>query len=244
MSQIFILPAEQLMPSWGDTTYFIDPVNGDDANAGTQASKAWKSLAKINALKLGPGDKVVIAPGVLEETFKPCAFGTQDNHVVIQFATGRRVFRADRAIKLCYFISNCADAPKEPRPIGILIKNCHHLQITGGGNADIWYGDRMTELINDHAEDILFAGLNFDFIRPTVSEYRVLETSTNSVICHVAEGSTYTPLRKAGSLGPATSAWDGPWCRKHSRKSGSAGDVAWDQLTPPKPKTLVVRVCG
>jgi hypothetical protein len=125
---------------------------------------------------------------------------------VIRFLAGRHEFRADDAIRLCYFVSNSADAPLKPRPIGILVKRAQHLQITGAKGCDIWFGDRMTELINDQSEDITYAGLNLDFARPTVSEYRVLESTTNNVVIQVAEGSTYA-IEKGrfawtGDLGP------------------------------------------
>ena len=120
-------PADKLIPSPGTTTYFVDPVNGDDANAGASAGKPWKNFAKVNALALAPGDKVIIAPGVHRDTLKPSAIGSKEKPVVIQFLSGRHEFRADGAIKLCYFVSNSADAPLKPRPIGILVKNARHL---------------------------------------------------------------------------------------------------------------------
>lgn len=44
-------------------TYYVHPVTGDDALAGTTAATAWKSLAKINALRLQAGDRVLLAGG-------------------------------------------------------------------------------------------------------------------------------------------------------------------------------------
>ena len=206
MSRCWIVLLFMTTLVFGNTTYFVDPVNGNDDNAGTQAGKAWKSLLRVNALKLGPGDKVVIAPGVLHETLQPNVAGTKAKPVVIQFAPGRHEFRADRAAKLCYFVSNSAGAPDKPRPVGILVKNARHLQLIGGKDSDIWFGDRMTELINDHSEDITYSRLNFDMVRPTVSEFRVLEAGTNSVVIRVAEGSTYAIERGrfawSGDLGP------------------------------------------
>ena len=196
-------PQDNLIRSPGDRTYYIDPAKGNDANP---PGKPWRSFAKINALMLAPGDRVEIAPGVHHETLKPSAAGTKAKPVVIRFLPGRHEFQAAKAIKLCYFVSNSADAPLKPRPIGILVKNARHLQIVGGKDCDIWYGGRMTELINDHSEDITFSGLNFDLVRPTVSEYRVLESTPNSVIIQVAEGSTYTIENGrfvwTGDLGP------------------------------------------
>jgi LDH2 family malate/lactate/ureidoglycolate dehydrogenase len=59
------LDKEKRTLSPGNTTYVIDPVKGDDANP---AGKPWKTFGKLNALKLAPGDKVVIAPGQQEES--------------------------------------------------------------------------------------------------------------------------------------------------------------------------------
>jgi hypothetical protein len=56
------------------------------------------------------------------------------------------------------------------------------------------------------SEDITYSRLNFDMVRPTVSEFRVLETGTNSVDIRVAEASTYTiqngHFAWSGDLGP------------------------------------------
>jgi hypothetical protein len=179
--------------TFGGATYHIDPSKGDD-------------LGQINELKLGPGDRVVIQPGIHHESLVPNATGTREQPVIIEFLPGRHEFRADKATNLCYFVSNSADAPLKPRPIGFLVKNCQHLQITGGKNCDIWFGDRMTMFINDHSEDITYSNLNFDFVRPTVSEFRVLESAPNSVVIQVAEGSTYKiengRFAWTGDLGP------------------------------------------
>jgi len=46
----------------GNTTYYVDAA-GDDARSGTAPGTAWKTLAHINALKLAPGDKVLLRAG-------------------------------------------------------------------------------------------------------------------------------------------------------------------------------------
>ena len=104
-------PPEKLIQSHGDTTYFVNPDKGDDAKAGISEGLAWKSLAKVNALKLAPGDKVVVGPGLHDASLKPSGEGTAQRPIVIQFLPGRHEFRADDAIRLCYFVSNSADAP-------------------------------------------------------------------------------------------------------------------------------------
>ena len=149
---------------------------------------------------------MVIAPGIHHQTLKPSAAGTRENPVVIQFLPGRHEFQTDEAIQLCYFVSNSAGAPLKPRPIAILVKNSQHVHFVGGKDCDIWLGGRMTELINDHCEDITYSGLNFDLVRPTVSEFRVLESAPNGVVIQVAQGSTYAidkgRFAWTGDLGP------------------------------------------
>ncbi|WP_223166230.1 NosD domain-containing protein [Nonomuraea sp. SYSU D8015] len=45
------------------TTYYVDSKAGDDAAAGTSASAAWKSLDKVNAADLKPGDTIAVKRG-------------------------------------------------------------------------------------------------------------------------------------------------------------------------------------
>jgi hypothetical protein len=45
------------------TTYYVDSKAGDDAAAGTGASTAWKSLDRVNAADLKPGDTVAVKRG-------------------------------------------------------------------------------------------------------------------------------------------------------------------------------------
>ncbi len=187
-------------------TYFIDPANGDDTNSGITQDHAWKTLNWLNKQSLGPGDSVTVAPGVLQGSLAPKAIGTKSRPVVIQFVSGWHEFRASGAIALPYFVSNSADAPLEPRPIGILVKNAQHLKIVGAKGCEIWFGDRMTQLVNDHSEDVTYEGLNFDLVRPTVSEFRVTAVGPDSADIQVAEGSTYTVKEGrfawTGDLGP------------------------------------------
>ncbi len=46
----------------GGTTYYVSP-NGRDANAGTSTSKPWRTIARVNAADLNPGDKVLFEGG-------------------------------------------------------------------------------------------------------------------------------------------------------------------------------------
>ncbi len=190
-------PADKLTASPGDTTYFVDPAKGDDANSGGKASRAWKSIAKINALKLAPGDKVVIAPGLHEETLKPSGEGTAEKPIVVEFRPGVHTFAVENAFRQPIFVSNSCDAPQVPKPIGILVRGAKHLRLQGGsvdgpGKTEILYAGRMVEIFNDHAEDVAYSGLVFDLQRPTVSELRVMDSAPGWSIVQIAEGSTYS----------------------------------------------------
>ena len=45
------------------TVYYVDSVNGNDSNAGTDPNHAWASLTKVNAATFNPGDIVAFRGG-------------------------------------------------------------------------------------------------------------------------------------------------------------------------------------
>ena len=47
----------------GHSTYYVDSVAGDDANAGTRSTAAWKSLDRINETEFAPGDTILLKSG-------------------------------------------------------------------------------------------------------------------------------------------------------------------------------------
>ncbi|MFN4944061.1 MAG: right-handed parallel beta-helix repeat-containing protein [Akkermansiaceae bacterium] len=213
------LDKEKRTLSPGNTTYVIDPVKGDDANP---AGKPWKTFGKLNALKLAPGDKVVIAPGQQEESLKPMGGGTADNPVVIQFLPGIHTINIRNVTRVPLIVSNTMDS-NDPMPVGILLEGCKHLRLQGGGvegekKTTILYDGRMVQICNNHSEDITFTGLVFDLKRPTVSEIRVLEAGAAYAVIQVAEGSDY-------SVEDGKFLWRGDWgpgafCQKLDLKEG------------------------
>lgn len=59
-------------------TYFVSPA-GNDAAAGTSETTAWKTVAKVNAAILAPGDSVAFQRGgVWQESLQPSASGTAE----------------------------------------------------------------------------------------------------------------------------------------------------------------------
>lgn len=188
-------------------TYLVDPAKGDDANP---VGMPWKTFGKLNSIKLTAGDKVVISPGVQEESLKPMGGGTAENPVVIQFLPGIHTIGIRNVTRVPMFVSNSMDSD-EPKPVGIMVQGFKHLRLQGGGvdgdaKTTILYDGRMVEIFNDHSEDITFTGLVLDLKRSTVSEILVLETGPAHAVVQIAEGSDYAiengKFRWRGDWGP------------------------------------------
>lgn len=192
--------------------WFVDPAAGDDGRAGTTAATAWKSLAKVNALRLGPDDRIMIAPGNHVGSLQPIAAGTAQQPVVIAFAAGRHVFDAQTVVRRPLFISNACDDPTWPKPIAIVLDACRHLRIEGpavgpqGPGATIVGAGRLAYAVMDQAEGITVSGLTFDLARPTVSEFRVEQVTGSRALIRIAEGSAHEIT--VGRL-----RWTGDWGR-------------------------------
>jgi hypothetical protein len=179
------------------TIYYVEPNRGNDANPGTSSNQPWRSFAKLNTLELPPGTQVRIAPGEHTETLKPQARGTAQNPVVIRFLPGTHEFAVEKAHRRPLFVSNACDAPTEPKPIGIVVENSRHLRVQGGGidgtgKTLILMGGRMVEVLNTNAENIAYSNLVFDLKRPTVSEFRVMDSAPGWSVIQIAEGSTHS----------------------------------------------------
>jgi hypothetical protein len=53
------------------TAYYVDSINGNDANAGTSPSAPWKTIAKANAATIAPGSQVLfLSTGVWHEQLR------------------------------------------------------------------------------------------------------------------------------------------------------------------------------
>jgi hypothetical protein len=206
-------------PARGATTYRLDPVNGDDRNP---AGEPWKTFGKLNSTRLAPGDQVIIAPGLQEETLKPSGAGTEEAPVIIRFLPGSHTIGIRNVDRVPMAVSNTMDSD-EPKPVGIRIHGFKHLRLEGGGTegegkTTILHDGRMVQIWNDQSENITFTGLVFDLKRPTVSEFRVLSTGPSQAVIQVAEGSDHVVedgrFRWRGDWGP------GAFCQKLDVKEG------------------------
>lgn len=72
--------ASDRISSTKGTVYYIDSIDGSNANTGTSPEAAWKDFAKINNRTLGPGEKLLIKRGsVLNQELTLTAKGAEDN---------------------------------------------------------------------------------------------------------------------------------------------------------------------
>ena len=63
--------------------YYVNISSGNDANSGTSTGAAWKSVARVNAQPLQPGDQVLFARGqTWREQLTPTSSGASGNPIV------------------------------------------------------------------------------------------------------------------------------------------------------------------
>ncbi|MBT3295748.1 MAG: right-handed parallel beta-helix repeat-containing protein [Verrucomicrobia bacterium] len=176
----------------GDTTYFIDPASGCDERCGTERAEAWCTFAPLNRLCLAPGDRVeVVSPGSFNQSLALTGSGTAASPIRVHFAPGRYDIYPANAHRRRYNISNCNDDADHDKAIGILIENAAHLSITGPG-ARIVFRGKMIEVCIDQSETITVSDLDFDYHRPTVSEFTVTAATETHADLAVHKDSLYS----------------------------------------------------
>jgi len=60
---VFLMKPLSTPASAATTTYYVDCTAGNDSNAGTSASTAWKSVNRANQAALNPGDQLLLKRG-------------------------------------------------------------------------------------------------------------------------------------------------------------------------------------
>lgn len=64
--------------------YYVDAVNGNDANDGASPGSAWKTLEKVSATTFAPGDRILLKRGcAFNGVLWPKGSGTEGNPIVI-----------------------------------------------------------------------------------------------------------------------------------------------------------------
>ncbi len=175
----------------GNTTYYINPTAGSDNNSGLNENSAWSSFSNINKLQLSSGDRVEISsPGSFDQSLILSGEGTVEKPVSVHFTKGRYDFFTDNIYREKYNISNTNDSPDSLKAVGILIKHAKNFEISGKG-AEIVYHGKMIEVCIDSSENISIADLSFDYNRPTVSEFKVVDVGDRYIDLQIHKDSKY-----------------------------------------------------
>ena len=182
---------EQIKTSPGNTTYFVNPVDGDDSNSGLEKGKSWGTFKHINTMKLAEGDRIeIVSPGSFDQTLILSGEGTVEKPVNVHFAPGRYDFFTDNITRKKYNISNTNSEPDSLKAVGILFERAKHFSISGPG-AEIMCRGKMIEVCIDSSENISVEDLSFDYYRPTVSEFKVVSVGDDFVDLQIHKDSKY-----------------------------------------------------
>jgi len=174
-----------------NTTYYIDPIKGNDQNSGTAIHKPWKTFMPANRLKFSAGDKLVILkPGQFRQSLVIMAKGIHQSPVTIIFAPGRYDFFPDSAFKTKFDISNTNDAPDSLKAIAIYFLNSKYVNLQANESKIVLRG-KMIETCVDRSENITIRGISYDYQRPTVSELKVMRIGDHYADLQIHPDSKY-----------------------------------------------------
>jgi hypothetical protein len=71
-------------PPQGPRVYYVDSVQGDDADSGTASQQAWKTLTKVNATVFQPGDRILLKSGsIWTGQLWPKGSGTETQPIIV-----------------------------------------------------------------------------------------------------------------------------------------------------------------
>ena len=104
--------------SFGQTTYYINSINGNDTFDGLSSLSPWQTIDKINTITLYPGDSVRFYSGqTFLGMFQPIGNGNINNPIIIDSygGNGRAIINGENHLA-CIYLDN-----KE----GIEISNCN-----------------------------------------------------------------------------------------------------------------------
>ena len=90
MKTIFIILVLGLNGIASATTYYVSSGSGNDANSGTSAATAWKTIAKVNSQTFQAGDSILFKRGdVWNESLVPPSSGAAGNPIAFDaYGTG------------------------------------------------------------------------------------------------------------------------------------------------------------
>ncbi len=174
-----------------NSTYFINPKSGSDSNPGRLENLPWKSFEPINAMVLEEGDRIeILEAGSFHHSLVLRGEGSQELPIYVNFAPGRYDFYLDKANKKKYDISNNNDGRDSEKNLGIFIDHAKNIFISGP-QARIVFRAKVIEVCIDHSENITISDLQFDYHRPTVSEFTVTHVEGDKVDFSIHPDSHY-----------------------------------------------------
>lgn len=109
------------------------------------------------------------------------AASAEDRPTVIEFPPGRYDLYANNASKEPYYVSNTASEKEHPNPlktIGLWFKGAKRIHVEGNGSRLLFHG-KMTPIVMDGCVDVEIRNLTIDFVRPTISEMRIVAICEN-----------------------------------------------------------------
>ena len=230
--------ASERILSKENTTYYINPVSGNDENLGTKKEAPWKTFYKLNQLILTKGNKVeILSPGTFRESLHVMEKGTKEAPIIIKFAPGKYDFFPENFYKNKFDISNTNDSPDALKRIAINLLNSEHIKINGNDAEVILRGKTIVTSLNN-CKNISIEKISFDYKRPTVSELKVLSVNDSYVDVQVHNDSKYKIKDSAliwigeGWEHKAENLWQefNPTAQKVKRKSMSIGAMRFSEL--------------
>lgn len=194
----------KMKKSPGKTTYYVNPQDGKDTASGRDKNRAWKTFLPLSKIKLSAGDTVVVAPGTHEQTLSVVnGIGTAKAPITIKFLSGKHIFAKGNLWSEIFNISNTNDRPNEKKSVAIRIFRTKNISVVGEKNAEILMEGKTIYLVIDQSRDVEIEGLAFDYLHPTVGEFRVTARSGNTLDVSVPKEISYTV--RDGKL-----TWTGP----------------------------------
>ncbi|QTD37644.1 right-handed parallel beta-helix repeat-containing protein [Polaribacter batillariae] len=205
-------------------TYYIDPNIGNDTNSGLEKAHPWKTFKPVNELQLTEGNTIeILSIGDFKESLFLTGKGTKENPITVKFATGTYNFYPKNAYKKKFQISNTNDAPDSLKSVAFYLLNAENVHLNGNG-AEIVFRGKVMEMGIENSKNINIQNLSFDYKRPTVSEFKVVQTTKHFADIQIHPDSKY-------SIVDSTLTWVGEnWQHKVQ--------PLWQEFNP-KAKTVI-----
>jgi len=182
---------KELILAKENTVFYIDPVNGKDSNIGIEKRSPWKSFKRINQLELTKGNRIeILSAGDFRESLLLKGKGTLEAPITIEFAQGTYNFYPEKSYKKKFHISNTNDAPDSLKAVAFYFSKAENVQIKGNG-AEIIFRGKTMEMCIDNSKNISIEGLSFDYYRPTVSEFKVIQATNKFAEISIHSDSKY-----------------------------------------------------